>query len=244
MSYLNQYLENKLNEAKNHFQKKDFKGIINIYGEVINKVDNISAFHDFFGETFMIDPNYFMEKFLDTYHRNITKLLDLQQVFDMEANILQKYSLYENEKITASFQGEVQIGGDKMVGRIYLTSFRLILIGTSWGKGVSMVTKSLVGIVIAKSIQKSIVRNLQAKLDEFTDVNLPCLGHQYPMFGVQKIKLGKASVTYKVLLESTYDSGTIKKNKYLLRVLPHGKNRGELAKLVHDTIIEADKNFS
>lgn len=244
MSDINQFLETKLNEAKIQIQNKYSKGIINIYREVINKVDNVSAFHDFFGETFIIDPNFFMEKFLKTYHKNVRKLLDLQQVFDLEAYTLQKYSLYENEKIIASFPGEVQVGNGKMVGRIYLTSFRLILIGTSKSKGIPMVTTSLAGMALSKSHQKSIVRNLQAKLSEVTDVNLPCLGHQYPMFGLQWIDLSGKLVTYKVKLETTSSSGVTSKKKYKFKVKPHGNNAKELAKLVHDTIVETNKSFT
>ena len=244
MSDINEYLETKLNEAKNQIQNKYPKGIINIYGEVINKVDNVSAFHDFFGETFIIDPTYFMAKFLKTYHKNITKLLDLQQVFDMEAYVLQKYSLYGNEKIIASFPGEIIIKNGKTVGRIYLTTFRIILIGTSKSKGVPMVTTSLAGMAINKSIQKSIVKTLQAKMSQITSLELPCLGHQYPMFGLQKIKLGNKSVTYRVLLETTSYSGATRKKKYIFKVVPHGNNASQLARLVHDTIVETSKSFS
>lgn len=245
MSDINQFLETKLNEAKKQIQNNYPKGIINIYTRVFNRVvDNITTFHEFFGETFIIDPNYFMEKFLKTYYKNITKLLDLQQVFDMEAYVLQKYSFYENEKIIASFPGEISIGSGKKVGRIYLTTFRIILIGINKSKGVPMLTTSLVGMAINKSIQKSIVKNLQSKISQITSSELPCLGHQYPMFGLQKIKLGNRSVTYKVLLETTSSSGSILKKKYLFKVVPHGNNAFKLAKLVHDTIVETSKSFS
>ncbi|MHA1241747.1 MAG: hypothetical protein ACTSQU_13340 [Promethearchaeota archaeon] len=246
MSDINQFLETKLNDAKIEIQRDypNHKGIINIYREVIDKVDNISAFHDFFGATFIIDPNYFMGKFLKTYHKNITKLLDLQQVMDMESDVLRKYSLYDNEKIIATFPGEIAIGGGKMVGRIYLTSFRIILIGTNKSKGIPMVTTSLAGMAINKSIQKSIVKNLQAKISQITSSELPCFGHQYPMFGLQKIKLGYSTVTYKVVLETTSSSGATLKKKYLFKVKPHGINANELAKLVHDTIVETSKKFA
>jgi len=228
MSDINQFLETKLNDAKIEIQR-DYPNHKGINREVIDKVDNISAFHDFFGATFIIDPNYFMGKFLKTYHKNITKLLDLQQVMDMESDVLRKYSLYDNEKIIATFPGEIAIGGGKMVGRIYLTSFRIILIGTNKSKGIPMVTTSLAGMAINKSIQKSIVKNLQAKISQITSSELPCFGHQYPMFGLQKIKLG-----YRATL----------KKKYLFKVKPHGINANELAKLVHDTIVETSKKFA
>lgn len=247
MSDINQFLETKLNDAKIEI-KRDYpneKTIFNIFREVIDKVDDISAFHGFFGDTFIIDPNYFVEKFLKTYNKNITKLLDLQQVMDMESDVLRKYSLYENEKIIAIFPGEIAIGGrGKMVGRIYLTTFRIILIGTNKSKGIPMVTTSLVGMAINKSIHKSIVKNLQAKISQITSSDLPCLGHQYPMFGLQKIRLGTKSVTYKVALETTSSSGAILKKKYLFKVVPHGNNASALAKLVHDTIVETSKSFT
>jgi len=241
MSDLNQYLESKLNEVKNLIQTQSPKGIIKVFREVISKVNNITLFYDFVGNTFATDPVFFMEKFLKIYHIYITNLLNPDQVLEMEAQILQKYSLYQDEKIKDSFHGEIEVGAGRMVGRIYLTTFRIILIGTNKSK-VPWLAQSFVGIAMDLTIQKLMVRNLQAKQTVSTE--LPCLGHQFPMFGLLKIKLGSRKVTYKVLLESTSASGIIKKNKYLLRVLPHGPNRVELAKLVHDTIIEADKNFS
>ena len=245
MSDINQFLETKLNEAKNQIQNNNPKGIINIYSNVFNSVvDNITTFYEFFGETFIMDPKYFMEKFLKTYLKNITKLLDLQQVFNMEAYVLQKHSFYENEKIIASFPGEISIGSGKKVGRIYLTTFRIILIGTNKSKGIPMVTTSLLGMAINKSIQKSIVKNLQSKISQITSSELPCLGHQYPMFGLQKIKLGNKSVTYRVLLETTSSSGATLKKKYLIKVVPHGNNALGLARLVYTAINEASKSFT
>lgn len=243
MSDINQLLETKLNEVKNLIQTESPKGIFNVFSEVIGKVDNITLFYNFVGNTFATDPIFFMEKFLKIYLENITKLLNLDQVLEMEAQILQKFSLYQDEKIKASFHGEIEVGAGKMVGRIYLTTLRIILIGTNKSK-VPWPAKGFVGIVIDKTIQKSIVRNLQAKLSQMASTELPCLGHQYPIFELLKIKLGSRKVTYKVVLETTLPSGSISRKKYLFRVIPYGKDSSELARLVHDTIVETSKSFS
>lgn len=243
MSDINQLLETKLNEVKNLIQTESPKGIFNVFSEVIDKVDNITLFYNFVGNTFATDPIFFMEKFLKIYLENITKLLNLDQVLEMEAQILQKFSLYQDEKIKASFHGEIELGAGKRVGRIYLTTFRIILIGTNKSK-VPWPAQSFAGIVIDLTIQKSIVRNLQAKLSQIVSTELPCLGHQYPMFGLLKIKLGSRKVTYKVVLETTLPSGSKSRKKYLFRVIPYGKDSSELARLVHDTIVETSKTFT
>ena len=241
MSGINQLLETKLNEVKNLIQTQSAKGIINVFSEVIDKVDDISLFYDFVGNTFATDPVFFMEKFLKFYLKNITKLLNLDQLLEMEAQILQKFSLYQEEKIKASFHGEIEVGAGKMVGRIYLTTFRIILIGTNKSK-VPWLAQSFVGIGIDLTIQKLIVRNLQAK--QPVSAELPCLGYQFPTFGLLKIKLGSRKVTYKVLLETTLPSGSISRKKYLFRVIPYGIDSSKLSRLVHDTIIETSKCFT
>ena len=244
MSDINHLLETKLNEVKNLIQTQSPKGIIDVFREVISKVDNITLFYDFVGNTFATGPIFFIEKFLKIYQLNITKLLNLDQVFEMEAQILQKFSLYQDEKIKASFHGEIEVGAGKVVGRIYLTTFRIILIGKNKSK-VPWLAQTFVGrIVIDKTIQKSIVRNLQAKLSQMVSTELPCLGHQYPMFGLLKIKLGSRTVNYQVLLETTLPSGSISRKKYRFKVVPYGKDSSELARLVHDTIVETSKTFT
>ena len=241
MSDINQFLENKLNEVRNLIQTQAPKGIINVFREVISKVDNITLFYDFVGNTFATDPVFFMEKFLKIYHIYITNLLNPDQVLEMEAQILQKYSLYQDEKIKASFHGEIEVGAGRMVGRIYLTTFRIILIGTNKSK-VPWLAQSFVGIAIGLTIQKLIVRNLQAK--QMASTELPCLGHQFPMFGLLKIKLGSRKVTYKVVLETTLPNGSISRKKYLFRVIPYGINSREFVRLVHDTIVETNRTFN
>ena len=241
MSDINHLLETKLNEVKNLIQTQSPNGIINVFGEVISKVDNITLFYDFVGNAFATDPIFFMEKFLKIYQLNITKLLNLDQVFEMEAQILQKFSLYQDEKIKASFHGEIEVGAGKVVGRIYLTTFRIVVIGKNKSK-VHWLTQSFVGIAINLTIQKLIFRNLQAK--QPVSAELPSLGYQFPIFGLLKIKLGSRKVTYKVLLETTLPSGSISSKKYLFRVIPYGPDSSKLSRLVHDAIIETSKNFT
>jgi len=244
MSDINQLLENKLNEVKNLIQTKSHKGIIKVFREVIDKVDDITLFYDFVGNTFATDPTYFNEKFLDFYLIYITELLNFDQILEMETQILQKFSLYQDEKITAKFLGHIELGAGKMVGRIYLTTLRIIAIGKNKSKSGPWVTQSFVGVIMDQTIKKSIVRNLQTKLNQVISPELHCLGYQYPMFGLQKIKLSSKTVNYKVLLETTLPSGSISRKNYRFRIVPYGVDSSELAKLVHDTIIETSKRFT
>ena len=175
--------------------------------------------------------------------KEIFKILGFQEVLLIQKERELFELLYQDEKIKASFHGEIELGAGKRVGRIYLTTFRIILIGTNKSK-VPWPSQSFAGIVIDLTIQKSIVRNLQAKLSQIVSTELPCLGHQYPMFGLLKIKLGSRKVTYKVVLETTLPSGSKSRKKYLFRVIPYGKDSSELARLVHDTIVETSKTFT
>ena len=162
----------------------------------------------------------------------------------MEHHILKKHCLYQNERIITSFNGEIGVGSGKMVGRIYITNFRIILQGSSKSKGVPMVTQSIAGIAIDKAIQRSIIRSLQQKLSELTAVELPCFGNQYPMFGLEKIKLKGRQVNYRVFLETQQPNGKISKRRYAFQVRAYGDDGFNIAQLVYNTIMEADKAFN
>lgn len=239
-----EFLESKRQQINMFAQNNSPKSILDVFGEVRSNVGEPTTFYDFVGRTFLDNTEFYSSKFFKVYNKKISKYLNPNELFEMEQYILKNYCLYQNEKIITSFNGEIGVGSGKMVGRIYITNFRIILQGSSKSKGVPMVTQSLAGMAIAKSIQRSIIRSLQQKLSELTTVELPCFGNQYPMFGLEKIKLKGRQVNYRVFLETQQPNGKISKRRYAFQVRAYGDEGFNLAQLVYNTIMEADKAFN
>lgn len=247
------FLDNKKSEIKNLINTKSYVSIFKIFREVFNNVGDIKLFTDFVGEVFLMDPDYFMDKFADTYNKNITKLLNAQQLFEMEEYILQKFSLYQNEKIIISFSGEIARKRGKTEGRIYLTNYRLIIQGLIKSKGVTLITASIAEKAITKKMQKKMVKKLQSIMSQMTTTALPCFGYQYPIFGLQKIRVSGRKVIYTIRLKEELSSGRIISNKYvfIIKIYHIWKESSEdfntrvkeITSKLQNTIVEASKLF-
>lgn len=248
-------LEDKKSHIRNLIEKKASGKIMKIISEELKDTGDLFKFADFVGEIFLMDPDFFLDKFAKTYHNNITRLLNYQQLVEMEEYILKKFSLYESEKIVASFRGEIVRGNGKLVGRIYVTNFRIIVLGLSKSKGISMVTVSIAQKAIVKRMQKKLVKKLQSIMSQMTSVELPCFGYQYPIFGLLKIKHTGTRVNYLIRIEEETASGYIRSKKYRFIInvkrnlnpremnaefYPRAK---EITLMIHNTIVEASKLF-
>ena len=245
MSDIKEFLGEKKNEIINLYQNQSVKGIFNVYKDVIDRINNVSTFYEFFAETFLIDPDFYMEKVFKLYNQNITNILTLESVFDLETFVLQNHCFYEDEKMKAIFPGQIMIGvmkpTGKIVGRIYLTNFRIILAGSIKGKGIPMVTTSLGAYLFNKSIHKSIMKKMQSIISKSTSSELPCFGYQYPFFGVQEIASGKKSVGYRLAFhyeDYSYLHGYTNTKTYVINIKPHVNNPGKILKLLYNTINE------
>ena len=75
---MSEFLEEKKNEVLTLVQNKSPKKIMNIYKEVLDKIENLSKFYGFFAGTFLIDPDFYMDKVFKVYVKNITKMLNLE----------------------------------------------------------------------------------------------------------------------------------------------------------------------
>ncbi|MFX1554884.1 MAG: hypothetical protein ACFFBV_13220 [Promethearchaeota archaeon] len=234
MVEIEDFIESKKNELTDSIKSDRPKRILDIYKEVRHKVSDINKFYDFVGESFAMNPDFFMTRFSKIYNKNIESLLNMQELIEMEESILRKYSLYQGEEIKASCKGEIGIGSGKMVGRMFLTNYRILLQGRSKSKGVPGLTIGILDVPLLKAMQKRIVKKMQERMSDLTSEELPCFGNQYPMFGVYKMKLKGKSVHYKAKVGN---------KKYLFIVKPYGDRARELAPLIYNTITEASQFF-
>ena len=254
------FLDNKKSEISNLIKNNASGKIMKIVKEVFRKVGDSDEFAEFVGQIFLIDPDFFFDKFAPIYYKNILKLLTSKQLFEMEEYILEKFSLYQNENILVSFSGEIAKGDGKMKGRIYLTNYRIIVQGINKSMvRMTSVTKSIVDKVllypITKTKHKRFIKKLRVIMDQITITELPCFGYQYPTFGLQKIRVNNYGnkIVYTVRLETESPSGAETSQKYVFTIFVNrnpGENvnsydirANEILSLLNDTIVETSKQF-
>ncbi len=215
-----EYLEQKREKIDKLIRKHDLKKIFSVFSEVEDTVADKIVFYDFVGNMFVNRPKFFMTTFYKIYNKNIVKILSPEELFEMEQHILQKHCLYPNEKLVISFDGKFVLGVGKEVGRLHLTTERIIIQGSIKSTGIPMVTRS----VVQGQLNKHIHRKL---LDKSQPTDLPCFGYQHSIFGYPNVILKGNLVLLKVplgkiVIQAFADTGI------------------EVAKVVYDTIIEAN----
>ena len=111
-------------------------------------------YFDFIGETFRLNPDYFMKELYETFMGKIRKIIGVEKRTEMEKYILEKYCLYEDEEILYDCSGNVkqtelieqsESGSYKMKtmplivsvnsGHVFLTNYRIIAHGLLKVKG-------------------------------------------------------------------------------------------------------------
>jgi hypothetical protein len=214
------YLEQKRIEIDNLIHRNKFKNIFTVFTEVKNNVADQITFYNFVGNTFVKHYLFFVIKFFKTYNRNIVNLLNPEDVFKMERHILQTYCLYPNERLIISFNGQYLLGSVKEVGRLHLTTDRIIFQGSIKSTGVTKATGSYLQGAINKNIRKKI-------LNKTLPTDLPCFGYPHSILGFTNVRL----VGNQVILKVPY--GKIKIHVF-------GDARLKVAKVVYETIIEAN----
>lgn len=166
------------------------------------------------GETFM-NRGYFM-MWRQTRKRDPRLLLAFEQPF------IEKYCLLPNEKILTSFCGGLVDNFVFIIGRIYLTNYRIIATGLRIMQNKGAGLGGLVGAIAQAAmmsaftkITKAIQRTLSAE-----NVEILNFGYVYPYANNYKLDLKKTVVSYRVNIE--YEkNGKLKTEKMNVRLGPH-----------------------
>ena len=129
---LNHFLTNKWDEIADSIYKKDYWAVMKILKTVYNKVNamNIEFFYKFFGDLLHKNPDLFNLNFLKFYNSSVATFLTTHQCAKLEKFILDNYCLYENEQIITYFIGIFSFKSRQIKGRIYVSNFRIIVLGT------------------------------------------------------------------------------------------------------------------
>ncbi|MFW9941341.1 MAG: zinc-ribbon domain-containing protein [Candidatus Thorarchaeota archaeon] len=127
------FLDNKKEEIQQLIQEKKHFGVVKVLECVLNKVkqENIKIFYDFFKEILSDYPHLFESKaFYRGYLKNLTRILSYNQLTEMETYLIDQICTYEDEKVGVATIGKLFYLYLIFSGRIYITEFRIIVIGT------------------------------------------------------------------------------------------------------------------
>ncbi|MBY9009438.1 MAG: hypothetical protein KGD74_06200 [Candidatus Lokiarchaeota archaeon] len=151
-----------------------------------------SEFYDIVGETFKLNPEYFMKSIYGNgrFYKKINKS-------EMEKYILEKLCLYDGEQILFEGVGEIEQKsvdvGVWVGGRIYVTNYRIIAHGAlkSHGRGPTLL--DLVSLPLTGGAGKSTIINGS------TNQELPCYGYQFKIKNHQGLKKKDYRIKYNVI---------------------------------------------
>ena len=106
-------------------------------GQVVKMIVNTATsqklpdkeFYDLIGEIIHFNQQYFMNKIYPKFYKNISRLFNSNQMYEMEQYILEKFSFYTGEKLIDCFKGKTVQKDTQVAGRVYLTNYRIIAHG-------------------------------------------------------------------------------------------------------------------
>jgi len=202
---LDHFLANKWEKINDSIHKKDYYLFMKILKTVYNKVNpkDLEVFYKFFGDILLKNPDLFNIKFSKSYNSGIAKFLTPDQSAKMEKFILENYCLYQNERIITYFKGIFIFRSRQIKGRIYVSNFRVIVLGTIlveeesdsmwlfapfWALTFELIEK------IDSRIQKRAIDNInQSK-------SLPRFGFEFPIWNPKNISYNQRSIGFTSIL--------------------------------------------
>jgi len=231
---------------------KDFYDLRNLLWK------NLSKFYEIVGETFTLDPEFFMESIYEEtrfFHNR-----------EMAKYIIEKFCLYEGEQILFEFKGDIEqvedikrnIRVSVKGGTIFVTNYRIIAQGTSNIKGSDLLDTGLVkwsqtlksiGNWVEKRNLSKWAKSGESIVDTSLGQELPCYGYQFERRNLgEKQKRGK-DVRYSVVSENVQNMIGVSKSKQLkalrkakkiITITPSTEQIDELFEILNKDIFPQD----
>ncbi|MFX1357134.1 MAG: hypothetical protein ACFFA8_07590 [Promethearchaeota archaeon] len=150
-------------------------------------------FYDIVGETFKLNPEYFMKRIYGKYFHNR----------EMEKYIIRKFCLYDGEQIIYECDGSIRQRNQdnvkvSVLGRIYITNYRIIAQGTlSVSGGRLSGGGNLLDLVIPLMTgRRKRTKSKKGLIEGSTYQELPCYGYQFPIRNHVKLKKKGDGIRY------------------------------------------------
>ncbi|MFX1427745.1 MAG: hypothetical protein ACFFBE_14930 [Promethearchaeota archaeon] len=207
------YKNQLMNDIKKEFQsgrpntKRILKTLLGLRAKGKSQELSDIEFFDIVGETFNLDPNFFMKGIYETFMVRISSIIGAEKRREMERYIIEKYCLAENEQILYECRGNIKQteileqqesgkykGGlfplriSVSTGDVFLTNYRLIAHGSLKVKGGEsqklFIWTSSIWVFSGGSKRRERKRALIE--------SSPLFGYQFPIknqWGLAKIKL-------------------------------------------------------
>jgi hypothetical protein len=187
-----------------------------------------SEFYDIVGETFKLNPDFFMKhiyqemRFLQTRGR---KLYEKINIMEMDKYIIEKFCLYQGEQILYECNGKIGETNPTMKmmstptkasvdGRIYVTNYRIIAHGklsASGGRwwGLGLLDLAIGGMTGGSKRDKS----KKGVIEGSTSQELPCYGYQFKTTNHVRLKKKSNGVLYSVIVDKVEDISNLSRVK-------------------------------
>ena len=220
--------------AKSQPSKKPINDLLkDIQLEANSDID----YYDIVGEIFRFNPRYYM-----------TSLYPKFKSLEMTRYLVEKFNLYENERIIYEFPGKIQqsvyrsiyAGINPVVirvkgGVIYVTNLRIIAQGKLTVGGGAHASPSKLGQAISLQIAKKAQDKAKKRfLNESLSQELPCYGYQIKSRNHFELKKKNKAVKYLALSNIHY--GTKSRTFYEIKITPPKSQVGELYELLRKDV--------
>ena len=203
-----------------------------------------SEFYDIVGETFKLNPEFFMESIYGTTRTRFFRKREMAKY------IIEKFCLYDGEQILYEFQGDIKQVDDIQSnirvlvtgGTIFVTNYRIIAQGTPSVKGHS-INALIWGGPVAHLLSGGSKRakSGESLIEASLGQELPCYGYQFKRKNYFRFHKKSKGVRYSVVSDNVQNmSGastfkqlrTLSKAMRIITITPPIEQRDELFEIL------------
>ncbi|MFX1489680.1 MAG: zinc-ribbon domain-containing protein [Promethearchaeota archaeon] len=142
------FLDNNKKEISQLVKAKNNRGVVKALEQVFKKVEEVDIwiFYEFLKEIVLAHPQLFESKtFYGKFLRNFVKIMSSSRLIEMETYLINELGTYSDEKVEYFIFGKLLYLDWIYSGRIYITEFRIIVIG-SRTKNLELIRKRRVAV--------------------------------------------------------------------------------------------------
>ena len=171
-----------------------------------------SEFFDIVGETFSLNPEFFMEKLFEKFRYNIGRLIGGEKLKEMDKYILEKFCLYDGEQILYEFKGNMKQeemfdswDSDSTMrvsvtsGNIFITNDRIIALGIVSVRGGRAVDNLFWALITGRSKR---AERKKTTIEISAQQELPCYGYQFPIKNQFDLKKSHNGIRYREIVKN------------------------------------------
>lgn len=203
-------------ERDEFFQKNkeliNSKNVIKIFQDVYAKAIklDIKIFYDFLGELLLEKPILIIKRYL----RFVKKAkIPRNRLLELETYLIEKYCIFDSEEVLLSFYGSIRYLRIIWSGRVFVTNYRIFVIGKTTEKMDYNRLEFRRGVVGIKKWKRKMDEIIRAKTPS-TWKEKPYLGYQFPITNPSLIRLRRKELRFR-------SEGLVDLKIKVLKSIPH-----------------------